>query len=253
MSTKDFVDEYVYFDGNSTDGTPELLEYIRDKYQVNIKVVRDMDPKDLKDDYVRVFNECLKSVKSDHVFFLHPDMIATSWNCDLKKSVLSHYVSMRSFAGNPRGEILEIINGRTDKWKCILRNKFGLHYHGHYGVGNEDMYFKDITGNEYALYENFESYPYPIKYSGIKINHYSDVRDYKRRLGRMITSVGNQYPDADKKAIEDLAISHPRVSLFDSGKYNFKFKSTEDFPDVFYRKKPEEFCYLPLKETSINA
>jgi hypothetical protein len=263
MSTKDFTDEYVYFDGNSTDGTVELLKYIRDKYKVNIKVFEDQDPKNLKDDYVRVFNECIKQVKSKYAWFLHPDMIVTkaplmTWD------PLAWSVKVRSFAGEPRETIYEFKEGRTDRWKAIMLNDLGLHYHGHYGAGNEDMYFKDLTGDEHTMFENFASYPYEIRDSGIELNHYSDVRGYARRYHRMLTCIKHQYQGIDNKAAEDLAYNHPRVSFVPNPSYgNFELEKCDEVPEVFSKyavefaavcgKTPEEFCYLPLKKEPVNA
>ncbi len=262
MSTKDFVDEYVYFDGNSHDGTVELLKYIKDKYQVNIKVFEDQDPKDLQDDYVRVFNDCLKQVKSKYAWFLHPDMICTK-RAEMHWDPMAYSVKMRSFAGEPWDSLYEFKEGRTNRWKSIMLNDLGLHYYGHYGAGNEDMYFKDITGNEHTLYENFANYPYEIRDSGIELNHYSDVRGYARRFGRMVTCIKHQYPGIEQKEAERLAADHPRVSFVPNPTYgNFNLERCYEVPEVFRKyafefgsvvgKKPEEFCYLSLKET-VNA
>lgn len=264
MSTKDFIEEYVYFDGNSTDGTVELLKYIRDKYKVNIKVVEHQDPKDLQEDYVRIFNENIKALTSDYAFFLHPDMICTKGPSPELWDATAYHVKIRSFSGEPGESLQEITEGRTDRWKAIMRNGMGLHYYGHYGAGNEDMYFKDLTGDEHLLYENFASYPYEVCNSGIELNHYSDVRSYARRYGRMCSVLKNQYPEIkDEEQIKELAKNHPRVSLEPNPKYgNFKFEETRDIPEVFHKyndefaevckKKPEDFCFLPLKEF-VNA
>src|SRR5512139_2144121 len=77
MSILPYVDEVVYFDGNSTDGTLELLDYIKTTYdkENKVKVFKDKDFNDFKDNYVRVFDECLKTCTGDHVIYVHPDMI----------------------------------------------------------------------------------------------------------------------------------------------------------------------------------
>src|SRR2546430_2773541 len=91
---------------------------------------------------------------------------------------LAFYSTMRSFAGELDGPLLEITNGRTDRWKNVYRLKspnLGLHYYGHYGVHNEDCYFSKITGCRHEFFgANFERYPYSVGDSGLKISHFSD-------------------------------------------------------------------------------
>lgn len=259
MSFKDIVSSFVYFDGNSTDGTVELLEYISKKYKVNIEIVKDQDPKDLKDDYVRVFDECLNTLKTDYAFFAHPDMICVSHKGAPPKGPFAYSTAMDSFCGDPQGWISRFTEGRTDKWKNIMIRDFGLHYFGHYGVSNEDMYFKDITGSDHVLHTDFSKYPYKVHDSGIKINHYSDVRPYRRRLTRMASCLRNEFPNFTQEAAEEVASSHPRVTLEPHFKYpQFKFEPATKHPEVFTNhnsefasvlgKKPEEFCLLPLGE-----
>jgi len=256
MSLVGFVDEFVYFDGNSTDGTLELLEYIKKKYQVNIKIFKDQDCKDLQDDYVKVFNDCLGQVTTDYAWFCHPDMIATELPNRLFKGPLAYYVNLKSFAGEPFETTLEIPQGRTDKWKSIMINKLGIHYFGHYGATNEDIYLKDVTGDEHIMYQDFKSYPFEIRDSGIHMNHYSDVRPYARRLGRMVSCLKNQIPGTSEELILEMAKTHPRVTL--AGDSNFVFKPVTDVPRVILNhyeefasvvgKKPEEFCPIKLPE-----
>src|SRR5882672_11612172 len=96
MAAKEVVSEFVFFDGNSNDGTVQLLEYIAKKYKIDIKITLDQDPKDLRDDYVKVFNDCLKQVKSDYAFFLHPDMIVVGNKGIPKKGPMAYYTKMRT-------------------------------------------------------------------------------------------------------------------------------------------------------------
>ena len=239
LAAKDHVKEFVYFDGNSTDGTPELLDYLRKKYGLNIKVVRDQDPKDLQDDYVRVFDDCLKQVKSDYAFFLHPDMIMTKGPSKSLPPVAAYSCNMRSFAGDPGGDIFEFTEGRTNKWKNIMQNAFGLHYFGHYGAQNEDMYFSAMTEKEHELYDSFDKYPYEVFDSGIELFHYSDVRPYPRRLSRMVTCLKNQNPGTDTN-FEYAAKNHPRVSLQENSVFgNFKLSPALEYPEVFTKHGQE--------------
>lgn len=239
LAAKDHIGEFVYFDGNSTDGTPELLEYLRKRYGLNITIVRNQDPKDLQDDYVRVFNDCLKQVKSEYAFFLHPDMIMTKGPNKSIPPVQAYSCNMRSFAGNPGEQIYEFVEGRTKKWKNIMQNNFGLHYFGHYGAYNEDMYFSAMTEKEHELYDDFNKYPYEVFDSGIELFHYSDVRPYPRRLNRMITCLKNQNPNADTN-FEYAAKNHPRVSLQENSVFgNFKLWPAADYPEVFTKHSDE--------------
>lgn len=240
------VRSFTYFDGDSTDGTPELIEYVAKKYDLKALVVRDMDPKNLQEDYVRVFNECLEQVEDEFAFFLHPDMICYG---EFARSIgnLAYWTEMRSFAGNPSEQIFEFSEGRTNRWKNIMANRLGLHYHGFYGAWNEDMYFKEVTGSEHFLHSDFDNYPYPIGPSGIRIQHYSDVRPYARRLERMKSCMLNQGINPDH------APEHPRVSLQSSGGFRMEptmftldhifFRHNEEFANVL-GKRPEEFCFI---------
>lgn len=260
MAAKDIVYEFVYFDGNSTDGTPELLSYIANKYGINIKVYKDKDPKDLRDDYVRLFNECINELRTDYVWFLHPDQIIVDGpGPNWKMGPLAFTVNMRSFAGYPQGDIYELIQGRGKMWKNIMRKDFGLHYFGHYGSQEEDMYFEEITGDEHVLHEDFTRYPYEIADSGIFVHHYSDVRPYSRRLGRMVECMSNQAKDltVTREVLVEAAKKHPRVSFKPNDIYgDFKFKKFVEFPDVFAKhatefadvlsKKPMDLLYLPI-------
>jgi glycosyltransferase involved in cell wall biosynthesis len=236
------IDEMVFFDGNSTDGTLEIIRAIRDTEPGGhkIKLFENRDPNDLQDDYVRVFNDCLREVKSDYAFFAHPDM----WLVDpaqvleaKKKCAVAMSVKLRSFAGEPDGPLFEI-KGRGERWKSIHATSMGLVYHGHYGAWNEDVYPTAIVGDSREFHgDNFTWYPYGVEESGIELLHFSDVRPYPRRLGRMVTCLMNQ----GKSNVVEQASIHPRVTLKDGA--GFKFVPA---------KYPEEFLsfnrkYAPLR------
>lgn len=247
-----FIDEVVLFDGNSTDGTLDIIKAIRadDTNGDKIKLFEDKDVKDLRDDYTRVFNECMHSLSTDLAWFLHPDMhIVNPQQILLIKDSLAVALStfMRSFAGNPDGVLYEIA-GRSQTWKNIhrLRNPdLGAHYHGWYGAWNEDVYFSKITGDDHTLYPNMADYPYEVIQSGIEVLHFSDVRDHARRLGRMKTCLLNQ--GYDPKTVDDLAATHPRVTLKDGEGFSFL---PAEYPPEFLAAREQYAHLMKVEETA---
>lgn len=219
------IDEMVFFDGNSTDGTIEILQAFKARHPHGhkIKLFLDKDPIDLGDDYVRLFNECLHSASMDLAVFLHPDFHLE--NPEALRNITgdspAYSCHMTSYAGEPGGKLYRI-NGRGEAWKNIYRMKpdLGAHYHGHYGAANEDVYFSEITGDEHKHHGTaFHKYPYTVTDSGLKIHHFSDVRSFARRLGRMkscLLSQGYSVTDAER-----LAPTHPRVTLKDGMGFSF--------------------------------
>lgn len=219
------LSQMVFFDGNSTDGTLEIIRAIQRNETGGEKIllVEDKDPRDLQDDYVRLFDEAMRSLKTDLAFFLHPDMIpARVPGLDHLKDAVAASVSMRSFAGEPGGQLYEI-KGRGEAWKSIFRLRnpdLGAHYWGHYGHADEDVYFRAITGSNHRHYgTDFNSYPYIVSDSGIEVLHYSDVRTSARRLDRMVKCLMNNGFDYEKARIK--ALSHPRVTLKDGDGFRF--------------------------------
>lgn len=214
------LEQMVFYDGNSTDGTLEVLrEYA--KNHSKIKLFEDKDPKDLNDDYVKMSNDCMWALDTDLAIFLHPDMFMVMKG-NMPDGAIAATTSMRSFAGNPGEQIYEI-KGRGEKWKNIyrLRNpNLGAHYFGHYGAQNEDIYFSEITGNAHEFYgQDFAKYPYPIFHSDLVVDHYSDVRPYARRLQRMERCLINQGYSSETAV--KIAPRHPRVSLKDGQGFKF--------------------------------
>lgn len=219
------LDEMVFFDGNSTDGTIEIIRAFQNNHKHGHKIFLylGMDPANLEGDYVRIFNNCLHSLRTDLAIFIHPDMIVE--NPDALRNIKGDYPAyscrMTSYAGEPDGRLYRI-NGRGEAWKNIYRLKpdLGAHYHGYYGAANEDVYFSEITGDEHKHHgSDFRKYPYTVGDSMVSIHHFSDVRSYVRRLGRMKSCLKNQgYSTAD---IERLAPTHPRVNLKDGMGFTF--------------------------------
>jgi len=224
MSVLDHVDEMVFADGNSTDGTIEIIEHIQKTYDKKgkIKLFKNKDCKNLQKDYVKLFNWTIAQCKSDYIWFLHPDMICTKFK-PLSYKNIRYNVGMVSIAGDNRELIIS--EGRADKWATIFKNDYGLHYYGFYGSREEDMYFRDITGNSHIYYKQTTT-PYIIGDSCIELFHYCDTKPYTRRLQRMIRCLENQQPNASKSDIREFAINHPRVSLQNGTilRANFAFK-----------------------------
>lgn len=230
------LDEMVFFDGNSTDGTLEIIREFQERHEdgKKIKLFLDKDPADLQDAYVKMFDECMRSLSTDMAFFLHPDQIlADPWRLgNIPEDCVAASCDMDSFAGDPGGQLLKIKTGRADKWMNIyrLRNPdLGAHYWGHYGAANEAVYFNAITGNQHDHYgHNFGNYPYPVFDTGCKILHFSDVRTYERRYGRMVSALMNQ--GLSPAAAEIMARAHPRVILQDYPPFTFE---KADYPQIF--------------------
>lgn len=233
------LDKMCFFDGNSTDGTLEIIDAFHKNHKDGNKInlVKDKDPKNLQDDYVKLFNEAMWSLDTGLATFLHPDMlpVKTPANFDHLSGSIAAFMKMRSFAGNPDEDLFEI-KGRGEVWKNIYRlhsPNIGAHYHGHYGAADEDVYFTDITGSEHDHHgQFFNRYPYPVEDSGLEVLHFSDVRDYARRLGRMKSCLINQ--GYDLNAIYSLAETHPRVTLKEG--HGFSFVPSE-YPAEFLAAK----------------
>lgn len=246
MSILDSVDEVVYFDGNSTDGTLKLLDYIKGKYdpENKIRVFQNKDFSDFKGDYVRVFNECLKECRGKYVWFAHPDMILANPGAfkDRKDwTAKAYYTNMRSFAGEDMN--LEIVAGRGSKWKNIMQNAFGLHYWGAYGSDHEDMYFREITGNQHLVHKNMRLYPYRVEDSGMDIWHMCECKPRLRREEKMrsVLQTNVEVP-ATSEHLNELVYNHPRVHLAsgDSVFGRFTFAERQDpLPQVFERYREE--------------
>lgn len=242
MSVLDQVDEMVFADGNSTDGTLKLIEHIRKEYDKDkkIKLFKNRDCRNLRDAYVNLNNWTIKQCSGDIIWFLHPDQIVYRpeiIRSSLTIDALRYSVRMISFAGDT-DHMFE--QGRTDTWSTIYKNTFGLKYIGWYGAINEDLYFTGITGDDYTFYKYSDYLPYKIEDTDIVIYHYCDTKPYERRLGRMIKILENLFPGGEKEALLDIAKKHPRVTLRDGYGLEVKLKIkkiTLDQPEVFEKYK----------------
>lgn len=240
------LSEMVFYDGGSTDGTLEIIEAFRcdHTHGHKIKLFRDKNPKDLREDYTRLFNECLRELGTDIAAFIHPDFyLEDPGNLASLNGGLSYTMNLRSFAGEPGGQLFEV-TGRGEKWKNLFTMKpdLGLHYAGAYGANEEDCYYREITGDEHINHgQAFHRYPYEVGDSGAKVWHFSDVRPYARRLDRMRKCLSNQGQNVG------LAESHPRVTLKDG--YGFKFEPAE-WPAEFVEARAK---YANLERTPAHV
>lgn len=261
MAVLPYVHEILYGIAPSDDGTEELLEHIQKKYagdklklywgHANGEPIWDFDPLNLET-YNRSYNYLIEQVTGDVVWFLHPDMIVTNPEqiAKVTEGPLAWWTNLDSYAGDLTTMITA---GRASRWKNIHAKKFGLHYYGAYGSQNEDMYFADITGKQYRHFNDvFEEYPFEVADSGIKVNHYCELKTYARRFEKMKRCLKTLFPMHTDEAIEELAANHPRVTLQSSasrfGRFEFK-QTTEPIPDVF-QKYAEEFGQFNKKTMS---
>jgi glycosyltransferase involved in cell wall biosynthesis len=243
MAAEPYVSEFIYaLDDASSDGTRELLHHIKSKYlgkRLFILDTPNFHPSDMKA-YNNAFNICIRGSQGDACFFLHPDMIVTQGPTDPLPHALAWYSTITSYAG----DFTTIISkGRCTQWKNLHARKFGLHYYGGYGSQNEDFYHSDITGKSYKHYgTDFLKYPYQVADSGMRINHYCELKPYQRRLEKMKECLRTLSPQASEEWVEDAATQHPRVTLEPScnrfGEFAFE-ESKEPRPAVFDRYEKE--------------
>lgn len=245
MACLDEMHEFVYtLDTKSDDGTRELLHYIKDKYAHEKLIILDhptFHPHDM-DRYNGAFDRCIETATGDAVIFLHADQIITNPKklLELKDGPLAWTTNLTSYAGDFQTQITK---GRAPKWKNIHSKQLGLIYRGGYGSQNEDFYHSDITGNVYSHFgEDLLQYPYEVADSQIEINHYCELKSYKRRLEKMKLCIKTQNPKIDSGWLETTAQNHPRVTLEPSSKMfgEFEFTKTDRaMPGVFEKYKAE--------------
>lgn len=236
MDVLPYVHDITYTCAKSTDGTDELLDYISAKYAGNkLRILRkpeyNFDPHDMKA-YNQAFNDAISASESDAVWFKHPDMVCLNPEKikDMQAGPLAWYTNITSFAG---GFDTKITKGRANKWKNIHLKKFGLHYYGEYGSVNEDFYHKAITGKEYKFHGlEFDKYPFEVKDSGLIVNHYCELKGYKRRYEKMKNCLKTLLPNSTDEHISELAAVHPRVTLSQTSDMFSSFEFTKGQAEV---------------------
>lgn len=257
MACLDYVHEFIYsLDSASSDFTRELLHHIKDKYAHEKLTIIDLptfNPLDTEA-YNNAFNVCIDKATGDACWFLHPDMLVTNPESILTMPVdaMAWWTTVTSFAGDFQTVISK---GRCDKWKNIHRKKFRLQYLGGYGSVNEDFYHLDITGKSLKHFgQEFSRYPFGVQDSGIKVNHYCELKSYKRRLEKMKLCLKTQAPYAGNELIEEMAIQHPRVTLEQSssrfGEFEFKKDESIQIPEVI-QKYQDEFSQFAKEPVAV--
>ena len=254
MACLNEVHEFVYaLDDASSDGTRDLLHHIKDKYAHEKLTIIDhptFHPSDMKA-YNDAFNVCIFKATGEACWFLHPDMIVTNPEVILSMpDAMAWWTNVTSYANDFQTVISK---GRCDKWKNIHRKKFQLSYFGGYGSQNEDFYHSDITGRSYKHFgSEFSKYPFVVRDSGISVNHYCELKPYKRRLEKMKLCLKTQIPYATDEAIEEMAVNHPRVTLESSstrfGEFGFSRDESVKAPEVIekYKSEFEQFVKEPV-------
>ncbi len=239
MAAAPYAHEFLYGVSPSNDGTMDILKDIKGKHLGSMLQIFEMDDFDVRDQkaYEGAYNFLIQKATGDALWYLHPDMIVASALAMESTIMRDSYkpgghlawsCKIRSFAGDRTTEIVE---GRAKTWKTIHARKFGLHYAGAYGSQNEDMYFRDITGNSYKHYdEDFSKYPFEIQWSGLRINHYCEAKTYARRLEKMKLCIQQQHPGWTPRLVEEVAMIHPRVTL-ESGSSQFGHYEFEERPE----------------------
>ena len=247
MAVLPYVHEIVYACAKSTDGTDELLDYIKSKYAKDKLILLrddkyDFDPHDMEA-YNASFNDCIERTTGDAVWFCHPDMIPLNPEhlSSLPQDALAWWTNLQSYA---RDFSTKITSGRTGRWKNIHKKELGLHYYGGYGSVNEDFYHSDITGQEHVFHgDMFDKYPFSVKDSGLDVNHYCELKPYERRLEKMKKCLKTQVPGMSDSKIHELAKVHPRVTLDATTSQfgDFKFERTENIAPKIFKKHEKEF------------
>lgn len=245
MACLDDMHEFVYaLDAKSDDGTRELLQHIKDKYaheKLTVIPHPTFHPHDMGA-YNGAFDRCIEVATGDACMFLHADQIITNPKqlLAIKDGPLAWTTNLTSYAKDFNTQITK---GRATKWKNIHAKQFSLAYRGAYGSQNEDFYHLDITGTSFSHFgEDLLRYPYEVADSKIEINHYCELKNYKRRLEKMKLCIQTQNPAIDQGQLDVIASNHPRVTLEPSSKMfgEFAFTKTErPAPEVFSKYKDE--------------
>lgn len=247
MAVLPYVHEIIYACAPSNDGTDEILAGIGTRYAgKKLRILRrpeyDFNVHHMAA-YNKAYNDCIEAATGDAVWFLHPDMIVTNPEklADVgEKGTMAWWTNLTSYA---RDLDTQITAGRAKRWKNIHLKKFGLHYFGGYGSQNEDMYHGDITGTSHVHHaEQFSRYPFRVQDSGLNVNHYCELKNYKRRFEKMKSCLKTLYPAARPEDIDYMATHHPRVTLEEGesafGRFGFS-ASTVPVPAVFAKYRDE--------------
>jgi len=248
MAFYPYFKKFVWADGGSTDGTVELLRYIKKKHDPDNKIMlfENMDCNVYEQSYEDLYNFLLKKCDTEIVSYIHPDMIPLNPEVlkdEFNDDCLRWTSGMISFAGD-RDHIWKDNTARADKWIVFNKNDFGLHYHGYYGDLVEDLFYKDLTGDEYLFWAGNPNLPYRIGQSKLIMHHYCDAKGYERRYCKMKSVFVNHSKNRLKvtpEQIESETKAHPRVTG-KTGKWQDIAGNSMDFIRIPYKgKQPDVF------------
>jgi len=103
------------------------------------------------------------------------------------------------------------------------------------------LYWKHYAGADLL------SYPFEIADSGFVINHYCELKGYKRRLEKMKLCLKTQNPQCNAGRIEEMALHHPRVTLEQSsdqfGRFEFS-PSADPIPEIITKYRDEFASFM---------
>lgn len=256
MSVLPHVHEVIYGLADSTDGTEDVLDAVKQMDYGRLEVLKSPHFNfDIRDQsaYQKAFNILIDYASGDVIWYLHPDMIVLNGEVveKMKEGPLAWFVNLRSFSGD---KTIEITSGRTKVWKTLHAKKFGLQYWGHYGSKAEDFYHRDITYDSHEHYgDQFNLYPYSVADSGIHLHHYCEAKTYSERLKKMTKCIEAQYPGTDPMRISEMARQHPRVTLKPSSRFfgAFEFKQSQDGLLPIFDQYKEEFTVRPKEIANV--
>jgi len=212
MSILPYVDEVVWWDGGSTDGTLELLEKLQKtepegwKIKVRRDVIFDRTPKGLTEDYDRIFNELLASLEGDWAIFWHADCVLDNGNpreaverFDGIPEALCLNVRTEAFCTD-ESKLMEIHD-----WPIVFRRSNGLRHKGGYGSPEEDFYW-DVGGREVRAGNPLITFD-----SGLRVHHYRNLKPYGTRLERLAKCLQATHTDWSWDFCLERARKHPWV------------------------------------------
>jgi glycosyltransferase involved in cell wall biosynthesis len=216
MSLLPYVDEVIWADGNSNDGTLDLIKHIQTQYdpEKKVKLFEGFLFENYREDYDEKFNWLLKRCSGDWVIFNHADMV---WLDPWKIRPLLEAIHEDDFIWGLRVNFRSFIN---DRWHCmeendytwplIYKNAHGLHHRGAYGTPYEDFYFEDGLRHDIRSSRR-DSEEIRIFHSSIWMHHYRSCKPEWQRLDKMVKQFKATFPEKSLEECTQLAKQHPYI------------------------------------------